>query len=497
MPGQTLCRPVVVLAIGASLLSACSGTSQSDIDKAKAAGASKEAARQKQKSLEDDQARIAAELKKLQQESAQAKSQAATPGPAVAPPGRHAGTTGAGTGRHPCGDNVSVTSNTSCAFAVNVKTAFFEAGPTPSTSTARRPAGTARCAVWRACRRYAVVATTASSTLADATLSTFRPETQVTRRRWCAVLGSILATGLLTGCPGTSPESAGTSESTTASARASKIKQMEQESLRLRKERGRLRAELSGKGAQTAQPGKSPSPHGSAASTGSPPALAGSAGPSRSFDALAGRMGGAEGLAFTRVGGTLATGLGSWRTGPRQVNGQGSGRRGGGRQGGGKPDAGAQPLIRRAITASDNAAAQQLWSFLGAPPTAASKVQAVLRSAGDGQTRVQSQRVRPGLSAFGQTWWPLAGQATFVATLPCLQFGRDVLTLMGEAEPGPLWGFGAAGRVAQFKGGWAPGPGRGTSFVRWASSLSRTARGSRWPWLRSRPMAASRPERPT
>ena len=101
MPGQTLCRPVVVLAIGASLLSACSGTSQSDIDKAKAAGAAEEAARQKQKSLEDDQARIAAELKKLQQESAQAKSQAATPGPAVAPPGRHAGTTGAGTGRHP------------------------------------------------------------------------------------------------------------------------------------------------------------------------------------------------------------------------------------------------------------------------------------------------------------------------------------------------------------------------------------------------------------
>ncbi|MBC7560253.1 MAG: hypothetical protein H7270_13080 [Dermatophilaceae bacterium] len=91
----------MVLAIGASLLSACSGTSQSDIDKAKAAGASEEAARQKQKRLEDEQARIAAELKKLQQESAQAKSQAATPGPAVAPPGRHAGTTGAGTGRHP------------------------------------------------------------------------------------------------------------------------------------------------------------------------------------------------------------------------------------------------------------------------------------------------------------------------------------------------------------------------------------------------------------
>jgi biotin carboxyl carrier protein len=123
----------VILAIGASLLlPACSGTSQSDIDKAKAAGASEEAAKQKQKSLEDEQARIAAELKKLQQESAQAKSQAATPAPTVAPratPAPQAQAPATTT----CGDNVSVSSNTSCAFAANVKAAFFDAGGGTST----------------------------------------------------------------------------------------------------------------------------------------------------------------------------------------------------------------------------------------------------------------------------------------------------------------------------------------------------------------------------
>jgi hypothetical protein len=127
-PGQALCRPVVILAIGAALLlSGCGGTSQSDLDKAKAAGASEEAAKQKQKSLEDEQARISAELKKLQQESAQAKSQAATPGATVAPQATPAPQAQA-PATTSCGDNVSVSSNTSCAFAANVKAAFFDAG---------------------------------------------------------------------------------------------------------------------------------------------------------------------------------------------------------------------------------------------------------------------------------------------------------------------------------------------------------------------------------
>jgi hypothetical protein len=127
----------------------------------------------------------------------------------------------------------------------------------------------------------------------------------------------------------------------------------------------------------------------------------------------------------------------------------------------GQPGAGAMSLMRRAITASDNAAAEQLWSSLGVPPTAASRVQSVLRSAGDTQTRVQSQRVRPGFTAFGQTTWSLSNQARFAAALPCLKYGHSVLSLMGQVESGQRWGIGAVGVPAQFKGGWGPGPGGG------------------------------------
>src|SRR6185437_16149028 len=54
-----------------------------------------------------------------------------------------------------------------------------------------------------------------------------------------------------------------------------------------------------------------------------------------------------------------------------------------------------------AITESDNAAAESIWAALGDPLTAASKVEAVLRQAGD-PTTVQSRKIRPEFSAFGQ-----------------------------------------------------------------------------------------------
>jgi len=287
------------------------------------------------------------------------------------------------------------------------------------------------------------------------------------RQSWWAAVGSILTAGLLAGCLGTSQESAGTAESTTASAQARKIRQIEQESLRLRQERDRLRAELD-RGAPTGNSPSSPaaaasrgSPSAVASSRSSPSAVAGSAGLRRSFDALAARLSGREGLAFTSVGGSPATELGSWRTGAGWSTVKVPVAVAVVAKAAGKPDAGAQRLIRRAITASDNAAAEQLWSSLGPPPTAASTVQAVLRSAGDGQTRVQSQRIRPGFSAFGQTRWPLAGQARFMGASPCLKYGHDVFTLMGEVEAGQRWGLGAVGPPAQFKGGWGPGPGGG------------------------------------
>jgi hypothetical protein len=129
-PGQAVCRPVVVLAIGVSLLlSGCSKTSQEDLDKAKAAGASEEAAKLKQKTLEEEQARLAAEVKRLQ--AAAAKSASATaPAAATVTQTVQGGTVQGGTGTKgtSCGGNLSVGPNTTCAFAANVRSAFYDAG---------------------------------------------------------------------------------------------------------------------------------------------------------------------------------------------------------------------------------------------------------------------------------------------------------------------------------------------------------------------------------
>lgn len=127
--GQAVCRPVVVLVIGLSLLlSGCSRTSQSDIEKAKAVGASEEAAKQKQKSLEEEQARLAAEVKRLQAEAAKAKTATANPTVTKTVQGQTGqGQTGTSQGTS-CGGNLSAGPNTTCAFAVNVRDAFYAAG---------------------------------------------------------------------------------------------------------------------------------------------------------------------------------------------------------------------------------------------------------------------------------------------------------------------------------------------------------------------------------
>lgn len=107
-----------------------------------------------------------------------------------------------------------------------------------------------------------------------------------------------------------------------------------------------------------------------------------------------------------------------------------------------------------AITQSDNAAAEEVWTSLGDPETAATKVEAVLQDGGV-STVVQSQRIRPGYTAFGQTIWSLQDQATFVANAACDPRSAAVLNLMGQIEPGQSWGL---GRIpgSKFKGGWGP-----------------------------------------
>jgi len=271
---------------------------------------------------------------------------------------------------------------------------------------------------------------------------------------------SITIVGVLSGCQGTPDHSAGGANSTTAAqaARALKMRQVEQESERLRKERDRLKAELS---AKTTAAMKSPSPSVSATTTRPSPALGDSASLQGGFDELAAQLAGSEGLAYASVGGAATTQLGSWRTGPGWSTVKVPLAIAAVAKAHGQPDAGTQRLMRLSITASDNAAAEQLWASLGEPHTAAVQVQTVLRSGGDRDTLVQSQRVRPGFSAFGQTIWSLANQAGFVAALPCIKYSGEVLRLMGDVESDQRWGIGAVGLPAQFKGGWGPGPGGG------------------------------------
>jgi hypothetical protein len=113
-------------------------------------------------------------------------------------------------------------------------------------------------------------------------------------------------------------------------------------------------------------------------------------------------------------------------------------------------------LIDAAITQSDNAAAEQLWADLGDPAIAADRVEDVLSMAGD-PTAVQTERVRPGFSAFGQTQWPLVEQADFLSSAVCDTSTAPIFGLMGQITADQRWGLGTL-PGAHFKGGWGPSP---------------------------------------
>jgi hypothetical protein len=109
-----------------------------------------------------------------------------------------------------------------------------------------------------------------------------------------------------------------------------------------------------------------------------------------------------------------------------------------------------------AITESDNAAAESIWAGLGDPVTAGQKVDAVLRQTHD-PTIVQSQRVRPPFTAFGQTDWPLTEQARFTSASFCDKANAPVFDLMGQIVAGQSWGIGNIPGT-RYKGGWGPSP---------------------------------------
>jgi hypothetical protein len=117
--------------------------------------------------------------------------------------------------------------------------------------------------------------------------------------------------------------------------------------------------------------------------------------------------------------------------------------------------------VDEAITRSDNAAALALWTSLGRPEQAAAAVDEVLRAYGSPETRTQSADLQPPYSPFGQTTWPLSGQARFAAALSCAPgwtpAGR-VHSLMAGVVPDQRWGIGRLDD-AHLKGGWGPDPG--------------------------------------
>lgn len=205
---------------------------------------------------------------------------------------------------------------------------------------------------------------------------------------------------------------------------------------------------------------------------GPSPATAGATTPEPGFAELTTQLGGSVGLAYLRVVGGVDRGVdagvdagvtrfGSWQTGPGWSTVKVPVAMAAIAKAQGNPGSAVQRLIHLSITASDNTAAETLWTYLGEPENAASQVRAVLRSAGDADTSVQSQRARPPYSTFGQTEWSLTNQVLFMAALPSLDHGDELLRLMGQVDAGQRWGIGSVGLPAQFKGGWGPGPAGG------------------------------------
>ena len=197
-----------------------------------------------------------------------------------------------------------------------------------------------------------------------------------------------------------------------------------------------------------------PAPAPSSSVTGTPPWPAGEAGLAADFAQLETKLQAVAGIVVSAVGnGQPPTTFGDWQTGPawstikvpliiaglRAEN---------------PPEV--TDAMKAAITESDNAAAESVWATLGDPVTAAHKVEDVLRQTGD-PTIVQSQKVRPEFTAFGQTIWPLTEQVRFLSVAVCDKANDPVFSLMGQVEPDQRWGIGTIAGT-RFKGGWGPSP---------------------------------------
>lgn len=121
--------------------------------------------------------------------------------------------------------------------------------------------------------------------------------------------------------------------------------------------------------------------------------------------------------------------------------------------------------INAAITLSDNEAAAALFEGLehehGGIQGASDAVGEMLRQAGDEETVVSTEG-RGSFSTYGQTDWSLVNQFKYMAALSggCISDAVSRSYLLGRmAKVGgsDLYGLGAVGFPAKWKGGWGPG----------------------------------------
>ena len=117
-----------------------------------------------------------------------------------------------------------------------------------------------------------------------------------------------------------------------------------------------------------------------------------------------------------------------------------------------------EALVARAITASDNDAARALWESLGPPPAATAAVERVLASAGDADTRVETEVVFPPYTSFGQTHGRSRVSSDSRRALGSSR-SESVLELMRRVIPEQRWGIAAIDPGAAIKGGGGGPPG--------------------------------------
>lgn len=124
----------------------------------------------------------------------------------------------------------------------------------------------------------------------------------------------------------------------------------------------------------------------------------------------------------------------------------------------------------KAITVSDNDAAEDLWGALGGGQSSVDAVTTVLREGHDMRTHVSSELDAPP-SFPGYSMWALADQARFGAHLPCMPGTDRILRLMSAVGPNQRWGVANIGRTNRsvtstaVKGGWGPGTGTSSAFL--------------------------------